>query len=72
MALTQIVQIGEAFPMILDDEFAHSDPERIAQMGSVFKDFGDEQQFILFTCDPERFASFEDANRIDLAVLRGV
>jgi len=72
MALTQIVQTGEAFPVILDDEFAHSDPERIAQMGSVFKDFGDEQQFILFTCDPARFASFEDANRIDLAVLRGV
>ena len=32
LALTQIVQVGESFPVILDDEFAHSDPDRIAMM----------------------------------------
>lgn len=66
LALTQIVQVEEAFPVIMDDEFAHSDPDRIALMNNVFKDFGDEQQFILFTCYPEKFSSYEGAKVIEL------
>jgi energy-coupling factor transporter ATP-binding protein EcfA2 len=66
LALTQIVQVDEPFPVILDDEFAHSDPERIALMDNVFKDFGSDQQFILFTCYPDKFNGYKPANVIEL------
>ena len=72
LALTQIVQLGEPFPVILDDEFAHSDAERIAMMNNVFKDFGDEQQFIMLTCYPDKFSGYRPAKTIDLEALRGV
>lgn len=71
LALTQIVQVGEPFPVILDDEFAHSDPDRIAMMNNIFSDFGDDQQFIMLTCSPEKFTSYKLAKIIDLAALRG-
>jgi uncharacterized protein YhaN len=71
LALTQIVQVGEPFPVILDDEFAHSDPDRIAMMNNIFSDFGDDQQFIMLTCTPEKFAGYKPVKTIDLAVLRG-
>lgn len=71
LALTQIVQVGEPFPVILDDEFAHSDPDRIAMMNNIFSDFGDEQQFIMLTCTPEKFSGYKPVKIIDLAALRG-
>lgn len=71
LALTQIVQVGEPFPVILDDEFAHSDPDRIAMMNNIFSDFGDDQQFILLTCTPEKFSGYRPVKTIDLAALRG-
>ena len=71
LALTQIVQVGEPFPVILDDEFAHSDPDRIAMMNNIFSDFGDEQQFIMLTCHPDKFAGYKPVKTIDLAALRG-
>lgn len=71
LALTQIVQVGEPFPVILDDEFAHSDPDRIAMMNNIFSDFGDDQQFIMLTCTPEKFTGYKPVRTIDLAALRG-
>ena len=71
LALTQIVQVGEPFPVILDDEFAHSDPDRIAMMNNIFGDFGDDQQFIMLTCTPEKFTDYKPVKTIDLAALRG-
>ena len=71
LALTQIVQVGEPFPVILDDEFAHSDPDRIAMMNNIFGDFGDDQQFIMLTCTPEKFIGYNPVKTIDLAALRG-
>jgi uncharacterized protein YhaN len=71
LALTQIVQVGESFPVILDDEFAHSDPERIAMMNNVFRDFADDQQFIMLTCHPDKFSAYKPARTINLAALRG-
>ena len=71
LALTQIVQVGEPFPVILDDEFAHSDPSRIAMMNNIFSDFGDDQQFIMLTCTPEKFTGYNPVKTIDLAALRG-
>jgi energy-coupling factor transporter ATP-binding protein EcfA2 len=70
LALTQIVQVGEPFPVILDDEFAHSDPDRIAMMNNIFSDFGDEQQFIMLTCHADKFAGYKPVKTIDLAALR--
>jgi uncharacterized protein YhaN len=70
LALTQIVQVGEPFPIILDDEFAHSDPDRIAMMNNIFSDFGDEQQFIMLTCHADKFAGYKPVKTIDLAALR--
>lgn len=70
LALTQIVQVGEPFPVFLDDEFAHSDAERIAMMNNVFSDFGDEQQFIMLTCYPDKFSGYRTAKTIDLEALR--
>ena len=72
LALTQIVQVGEPFPVILDDEFAHSDPDRIAMMKNIFSDFADDQQFIMLTCTPEKFSGYKPAKTIDLATLRGL
>lgn len=71
LALTQIVQVGEPFPVILDDEFAHSDPDRIAMMNNIFSDFGDDQQFIMLTCTPEKFTGYKPVKTINLATLRG-
>lgn len=71
LALTQIVQVGEPLPVILDDEFAHSDPDRIAMMNNIFSDFGDDQQFIMLTCTPEKFSGYKPVKTIDLAALRG-
>jgi uncharacterized protein YhaN len=71
LALTQIVQVGEPFPVILDDEFAHSDPDRIAMMNNIFNDFGDDQQFIMLTCTPEKFTGYNPVKTINLAALRG-
>jgi energy-coupling factor transporter ATP-binding protein EcfA2 len=70
LALTQIVQVGEPFPVIMDDEFAHSDPARIALMSNVFKDFGADQQFIMLTCFPDKFVGYSASKIIDLEVLR--
>jgi hypothetical protein len=71
LALTQIVKVGESFPIILDDEFAHSDPERIAMMNNIFRDFGEDQQFIMLTCHPEKFSAYKPARAINLSDLRG-
>ena len=71
LALTQIVQVGEPFPVILDDEFAHSDPDRIAMMNNIFGEFGDDQQFIMLTCTPEKVIGYKPVKTIDLAALRG-
>jgi uncharacterized protein YhaN len=71
LALTQIVQVGEPFPVILDDEFAHSDPDRIAMMNNIFSDFENDQQFILLTCHPDKFVGYKPVKIIDLAALRG-
>jgi len=35
-------------------------------MNNVFRDFGDEQQFILFTCYPDKFSSYKGAKVIEL------
>ncbi len=61
-----IVQVGEAFPVIIYDEYDHSYPNRIALMNNVYKDFGDEQHFILFACHPDKFSSHKDAKVIEL------
>lgn len=58
LALSRLVHRGESVPVFFDDEFGHSDPQRIATMGRVFSEFSEDQQFILLTCYPQKFQEF--------------
>ena len=70
LALSRIVSAGESVPVIFDDEFAHTDPERLKLMSKVFTDFGQDQQFIMLTCYPDKFKEFTPAHLVDLQALR--
>ena len=70
LTLSRLVQAGhdsgEIVPVIFDDEFGHTDPDRLKEMAGVFKKIGDEQQFIFMTCYPDKFDDFAIAKKIDL------
>ena len=65
LALSRIVQAGQSVPIFFDDELGHTDPQRIRAMSEVFNKFGNEQQFILLTCYPEKFKDFVSEKDID-------
>ena len=65
LALSRIVQAGQSVPIFFDDELGHTDPQRIKAMSEVFNKFGNEQQFILLTCYPEKFKDFVSEKDID-------
>ena len=65
LALSRIVQAGQSVPIFFDDELGHTDPQRIKAMSEVFNKFGNEQQFILLTCYPEKFKDFVSVKDID-------
>lgn len=70
LTLSRLVQLGsdsnEGVPVIFDDEFGHTDPQRLKEMASLIKGMGDEQQFIFMTCYPDKFDDFDVAKKIDL------
>lgn len=70
LTLSRLVQLGserkEGVPVIFDDEFGHTDPQRLKEMASLIKGMGDEQQFIFMTCYPDKFKDFSVAKKIDL------
>ena len=70
LTLSRLVQAGhdsnEVVPVFFDDEFGHTDPERLKEMAGVFAKIGDEQQFIFMTCYPDKFDDFKVAKKIDL------
>jgi energy-coupling factor transporter ATP-binding protein EcfA2 len=59
IALSRMIQKNESVPIFFDDEFGHSDPERIKAMSIIFDKYTQDQQFILTTCYPEKFADFK-------------
>jgi energy-coupling factor transporter ATP-binding protein EcfA2 len=59
IALSRMIQKNQSVPIFFDDEFGHSDPERIKAMSIIFDKYTQDQQFILTTCYPEKFADFK-------------
>jgi hypothetical protein len=66
LAAASIVAGDGGVPLVLDDELGYSDPERLAEMGSVLSLAGRDCQVIILTCVPERYASIADARRVEL------
>ena len=70
LTLSRLVQLGndnnEGVPVIFDDEFGHTDPERLREMATLIEGMGEDQQFIFMTCYPDKFDDFKIAKKIDL------
>ena len=70
LTLSRLVQLGnennEGVPVIFDDEFGHTDPERLREMATLIEGMGTDQQFIFMTCYPNKFDDFKIAKKIDL------
>ena len=63
---------GDGVPVILDDAFGYSDPERLALVGAVLAAVGDRGQVIVLTCFPERYQSVGGAHFIRVESLARV
>jgi hypothetical protein len=72
LTLSRLVLLGndnnEGVPVIFDDEFGHTDPERLKEMAKLIEGMGEDQQFIFMTCYPDKFDAFNIAKKIDLLV----
>jgi uncharacterized protein YhaN len=55
ITLSRLIQKNDSVPVFFDDEFGHSDQGKIDAIENVLRDFGEDQQFILMTCYPEKF-----------------
>jgi len=70
LTLSRLVQLGnennEGVPVIFDDEFGHTDPQRLREMATLIAGMGTDQQFIFMTCYPNKFDDFKIAKKIDL------
>jgi hypothetical protein len=64
LTLSRLVQLGnennEGVPVIFDDEFGHTDPERLREMATLIEGMGTDQQFIFMTCYPNKFDDFKN------------
>ncbi len=72
LRVTMAEVLAEAYdgslPVLFDDAFANSDPERQAGVLRMLQQAADQGlQVILLTCDPERSESVADVSRINLA-----
>ena len=72
LRVTMAEVLAEAYdgtlPVLFDDAFANSDPERQAGVYRMLQRAADQGlQVILLTCDPERSRGMADASRIDLS-----
>ncbi len=61
LAVARLVDEEQGAPLIMDDTFGHSDPDRLQAFQSVLRKVGEEAQIILLTCDPGRFAQLGGA-----------
>lgn len=66
LAGAALVAKEDTVPVIIDDALGFTDAGRLARMGEVFDAVGGDGQVIVLTCSPERYASVEDATRIEL------
>lgn len=49
---------GEGAPVVLDDAFSYSDPERLAGICLALDGAGEAGQIVLLTCTPERYRAW--------------
>jgi DNA repair exonuclease SbcCD ATPase subunit len=73
LRITMAEVLAEAYdgtlPVLFDDAFANSDPERQAGIYQMLQQAADQGlQVILLTCDPERSQGIERASHINLAL----
>lgn len=73
LRVTMAEVLAEAYdgtlPVLFDDAFANSDPERQAGVYRMLQQAADQGlQVILLTCDPERSQGIERASNINLAL----
>ena len=65
LACSRLVS-GEGVPVVLDDAFSYSDPERLTGLCLALDRAGTSGQVVLLTCDPERYRSLGDAKVLRL------
>jgi uncharacterized protein YhaN len=46
---------GEPVPLVLDDAFGYSDPDRLRKLGAVLLDLSKTTQVLVMTCMPDRY-----------------
>jgi len=56
----------EGAPVILDDAFSYSDPERLAGVCLALDRVGEDRQVVLLTCTPDRYRTLGSATVIRL------
>jgi hypothetical protein len=66
LASAALVAKEDGVPVVIDDALGFTDPHRLASMGEVFDAVGGDNQVIVLTCSPERYAGVVDAHRIEL------
>lgn len=57
---------GEGVPVVLDDAFSYSDPERLRGLCLALDRAGGKGQVLLLTCDPERYRDLGEAKVLRL------
>jgi DNA repair exonuclease SbcCD ATPase subunit len=62
---------GEGVPLVLDDAFGYSDPDRLERLGSVLRDVADVGQVIVLTCVPDRYRWVSGADIVRVERDRG-
>ncbi|PRQ12313.1 hypothetical protein C1Y63_01810 [Corynebacterium sp. 13CS0277] len=70
LAISQLIAAEERVPLILDDALGNTDTERLQTMNAVIGRLGREQQVIILTCAPERYAFIADAQRYSMEELK--
>jgi hypothetical protein len=68
LAGAALVAKEDGVPVVIDDALGFTDPYRLTRMAEVFDAVGGDNQVIVLTCSPERYAGVVDAHRIQLTV----
>jgi hypothetical protein len=68
MASAALVANEDTVPVVIDDALGFTDADRLVKMGAVFNAVGGDGQVIVLTCDPQRYAGVQAAQRIELTV----
>lgn len=70
LGLVDNVFKDQAYPIVLDDVFVHSDGDRLKAVIDILQDVGTRRQVLLLTCHPERFHHIPGATFFDLEAIK--